>query len=159
VDYATAKIDWNPTEKDSFFARYTIDASSKLRQDAADHVLGLFAEDETHRNQYVTLQTTRVISPTRLNTLRFGFNRSTLLVDLFDQAGVPTSLSFIPGQRFGRLSVRGLSPLGATINDPRLFRMNSFQPSDDFTITVGAHALKTGFIVERFQWNTANFNR
>src|SRR5262249_28009324 len=89
VDYGTVKVDWNPTEKDSFFARYTIDDSRKLRQDAADHVLGLFAENETHRNQYVTLQSTRVISPTRLNTLRFGFNRSTLLVDLSNQAGVP----------------------------------------------------------------------
>src|SRR5262249_38680696 len=47
VDYGTVKVDWNPTEKDSFFARYTIDDSRKLRQDAADHVLGLFAENET----------------------------------------------------------------------------------------------------------------
>jgi hypothetical protein len=159
VDYGTGKIDWNPTSKDSFFVRYTIDDSRKLRQDASDHVLGLFAEDEIHRNQYVTLNETRVISTNKLNTARLGFNRSTTLVNLFNQAGVSASLSFIPGQPFGRISVGGLSPLGATINDPRFFRMNSFQPSDDFSITLGSHALKTGFILERFQWNTANFNR
>ncbi len=160
VDYVTGRIDWNRNQKDSFFGRYTIDNSSKLRQDAADHVLGLFAEDETHRNQYVTLQATRIISPTMLNQLRFGFNRSVTLVNLFNQADVPASLSFIPGQPFGRITVKGgLSPIGATINDPRFFRMNSFQPSDDLSITRGAHALKTGFFVERFQWNTANFNR
>ena len=159
VDYGTAKIDWNPSSKDSFFVRYTMDDSRKLRQDAPDHVVGLFAEDEIHRNQYVTLSETRVLSTNMLNTARFGFNRSTTLVNLLNQAGVPASLSFIPGQPFGRITVRGLSPLGATINDPRLFRMNSFQPSDDSSITLGAHALKTGFLLERFQWNTANFNR
>jgi hypothetical protein len=158
-DYGTAKIDWNPNEKSSFFVRYTMDNSSKLRQDAPDHVLGLFAEDETHRNQYLSLVATRVFSPKVLNTARFGFNRSTLLVDLFNQANVPQSLSFIRDQPFGRIRVGGLSTLGATINDPRSFRMNSFQPGDDLSITRGAHALKTGFILERFQWNTAAFNR
>ncbi|HEY3136206.1 MAG TPA: TonB-dependent receptor [Blastocatellia bacterium] len=160
VDYVTGRADWNPNEKDSFFARYTIDNSSKLRQDAADHILGLFAEDETHRNQYVTLQAMRIISPTVLNQVRFGFNRSVTLVNLFNQADVPDSLAFIPGQPFGRITVKGgLSPIGATINDPRFFRMNSFQPSDDLSITRGPHALKTGVFIERFQWNTANFNR
>jgi hypothetical protein len=158
-DYVTGKVDWNASEKDSLFVRYTLDDSTKLRQDASDHVLGLFAEDEVHLNQYATLVATRVISPTVLNIARFGFNRSRSDVNLFNQANVPASLSFIPGQPFGRLQVRDLSNLGATINDPRLFRMNAFQPSDDLSITRGAHALKTGIIVERFQWNTANFNR
>ena len=158
-DYGTTKIDWNRNEKNSFFVRYTMDDSAKLRQDAPDHVLGLFAEDETHRNQYVSLVATHLFSPAVLNTARFGFNRSVTLVNLFNQANVPADLSFISGQPFGRIRVGGLSPLGATINDPRLFRMNSFQPADDLTFTRGAHALKAGFIVERFQWNTANFNR
>jgi hypothetical protein len=158
-DYGNARVDWNRSEKNSFFGRYTMDDSSKLRQEATDHVLGLFAEDETHRNQYVTLGATQLISHSVLNVARFGFNRSTTLVNLVNQANVPASLSFIPGQPFGRVIVGGISPLGATINDPRYFRMNSFQPSDDLSITRGAHALKTGFIVERFQWNTANFNR
>ncbi len=159
-DYWTGKGDWNPNEKSSAFLRYTMDDSSKLRQDAPDHVLGLFAEDETHRNQYVTLATTHIFSPSVLNTARFGFNRSVTLVNLLNQSNVSSDLSFIPGQPFGRITIRGaISPLGATINDPRLFRMNSFQPSDDLSITRGAHALKLGGIVERFQWNTANFNR
>ncbi len=159
-DYGTGRIDWNRSEKTSFFARYTMDDSGKLRQDAPDNVLGLFAEDETHRNQYVSLGATRVLSPSVLNIARFGFNRSVTLVNLVNQANVPAELSFIPGQPFGSLRVGGgISPLGATVNDPRLFRMNSFQPGDDLSITRGAHALKTGFILERFQWNTANFNR
>src|SRR4030095_13264004 len=37
--------------------------------------------------------------------------------------------------------------------------MNNYQPSDDLSITLGKHALKLGFVVERFQWNTANYNR
>jgi hypothetical protein len=158
-DYGTGKIDFNASSKYQFFLRYTMDDSAKIRQDAPDHVLGLFAEDETHRNQYVTLSGTQVISAAVLNQTRIGFNRSVTLVNLLNQAGVPADLSFIPGQPFGRMSIKGLSTLGATINDPRYFRMNNYQPSDDLTIVRGAHTLKTGVSLERFQWNTANFNR
>ena len=159
VNYFTGRVDWNRTSKDSLFVRYTIDDSSKLRQDAPDHVMGLFAENETHRNQYVTLQDTRVLSANKVNQLRFGFNRSTLQVNLLNQANVPASLSFIPGQPFGHVTITGMSPLGTVVNDPRSFFMNSYQPSDDFSVTHGNHAFKTGVFIERFQWNTAAFNR
>ena len=158
-DYGTAKVDWNLNPKYSFYGRYTVDDSVKLRQDAPDHVLGLFAEDETHRNQYATIGSTQVISNTVLNTARFGFNRSVTLVSLFNQANVPADLSFIPGQPFGRAQITGIATLGATINDPRFFRMNNFQPADDLSIVRGRHTLKMGVALERFQWNTANFNR
>ena len=159
VNYLTGRVDWNRTSKDALFVRYTIDDSTKLRQDAPDHVMGLFAENETHRNQYVTLQDTRVLSANKVNQLRFGFNRSTLQVNLLNQANVPASLSFIPGQPFGHVTITGMSPLGTVVNDPRSFFMNSYQPSDDFSITHGNHAFKTGVFIERFQWNTAAFNR
>ena len=159
VNYFTGRVDWNRTSKDSLFVRYTIDDSTKLRQDAPDHVMGLFAENEAHRNQYVTLQDTRVLSANKVNQLRFGFNRSTLQVNLLNQANVPASLSFIPGQPFGHVTITGMSPLGTVVNDPRSFFMNSYQPSDDFSITHGNHAFKTGVFIERFQWNTAAFNR
>src|SRR6266849_5211719 len=159
VNYITGRIDWNRTANDSLFGRYTIDDSTKLRQDAPDHVLGLFAENEGHRNQYISLQDTRILSSTKVNQLRFGFNRSTLHVDLVNQANVPASLSFIPGQPFGHVSITGMSPLGTVVNDPRAFFMNSYQPSDDFSVTHGNHAFKTGVFIERFQWNTSAFNR
>ena len=158
-DYGTGKIDWILSPRYSFSGRYTIDDSAKVRQDAPDHVLGLFAEDETHRNQYTTVTATQVISNAVLNTARFGFNRSVTLVNLLNQANVPADLSFIPGQPFGRAVISGIATLGATINDPRFFRMNNFQPADDLTIVRGRHTLKMGVSLERFQWNTANFNR
>ena len=160
VDYGTGRVDWIVTEKDALFGRYTMDDSDKLRLEATDHVLGLFGESEPHRNQYATLQWTRTLSPTVLNVARFGFNRSVTLVDLAKLGDKPdASLSFIPGRPFGRMTISGISPCCATINDPRYFRMNSFQPSDDLHITIGRHTLKTGFILERFQWNTENWNR
>ncbi len=158
-DYGTGKIDWNLSPRYSFNGRYTLDDSTKLRQDAPDHVLGLFAEDEMHRNQYSTISATQVISNTILNSARFGFNRSVTLVNLFNQANVSPDLAFIPGQPFGRAIITGIATLGATINDPRYFRMNNFQPADDLSIVRGRHTLKMGVSMERFQWNTANFNR
>ena len=159
VNYFTSRVDWNRTANDSLFVRYTIDDSLKLRQDAPDHVMGLFAENETHRNQYVTLQDTHVLSANKVNQLRFGFNRSVAKVDLLNQANISPSLSFIPGQPFGHVSISGMSPLGTVVNDPRFFFMNSYQPSDDLSITHGNHAFKIGVFIERFQWNTAAFNR
>lgn len=159
VDYVTGRVDWIPSTRDTFFTRYTIDDSAKLSMEAADHIIGLFAENEPHRNQYTTLNWTRTLSTSVLNVARFGFNRSVTLVDLKKLGNVPESLAFIPGTQFGRMTINGMSPCCATINDPRYFRMNSFQPSDDLSITLGKHALKTGFIVERFQWNTSNWNR
>jgi len=159
IDYVTGRGDWIPSTKDSFFVRYTIDDSSKLRMEAPDHAMGLFAEDEVHRNQYVTLNWTRSLSSRILNVARMGFNRSVTLVDLKNLANVPANLSFLPGQQFGRMTIGGLSICCATINDPRYFRMNNYQPSDDLSITSGKHSLKLGFVVERFQWNTAAYNR
>jgi hypothetical protein len=158
-DYYTGKVDWNVSTKYFFFGRYTLDSSMKFRQDAPDHVLGLFGEDESHRNQYAALGATQLLSANVLNVARMGFNRSVTLVSLFNQSNVSPDLSFIPGQPFGRLTVSGISTLGATINDPRFFRMNNFQPADDLTLTRGRHTLKMGVVMERFQWNTANFNR
>ena len=159
IDYGTSKVDWNPTSKDSLFVRYTIDRSTKLRQDSADTVLGLFAEDEVHSNQYITISETRVITDRTLNTARMGFNRSTLLVNLFNQAGVPSSLNFLPNEPFGHVTVTGMNAPSAVVNDPRFFRMNSFQPGDDVTMTRGKHVFKAGVNFERFQWNTVNYNR
>jgi hypothetical protein len=159
VDYTTGRVDWIPTEKNSIFTRYTIDNSSKTRLDAPDHILGLFAEGEKHRNQYVTLGWTQTLSSTFVNMARFGFNRSTTLVDLQKIGNVPDSLAFIPGAPIGRMTINGISPCCTTINAPRYFRMNSFQPSDDLSIIRGSHALKAGFVVERFQWNTASYIR
>src|SRR5262249_58972142 len=97
VNYVTGRVDWIPSTKDSFFTRYTIDDSSKVRMEAPDHVVGLFAENEAHRNQYITMNWTRSLSARLLNVARLGFNRSVTLVDLDKIGNVPESLSFIPG--------------------------------------------------------------
>ena len=109
VDYVTGRMDWIGS-KDSFFTRYTIDQSTKNRMDATDHVVGLFSEAEKHRNQYVTNQWTHTFSSKAVNIARFGFNRSTSLVDLNKLGNVPDSLTFIPGQPFGRMTIAGMSP-------------------------------------------------
>src|SRR5260370_7835350 len=101
---------------------------------------------------------TRVLSARPVITARFGFNRSTPLVNLLNQANVPSSLSFIPGQIFGHISVSSFNAPSAVVNDPRFFRMNSFQPGDDLTMTRGRHVFKTGVIFARFQSNTAPSN-
>lgn len=155
VDFGTGRVDWTITDSDTFFFRYTIDDSVKVQKDLADEVFGLFSDPENHRNQYVTASVTHLFSPTVLNTFRMGLNRSLNSSTLSNDANVPESLWFLPGTQFGQMSNRGgLSTCCASNAIPKFWVMNSFQPSNDLTITTGNHTWKTGFLMERFQFNT-----
>ena len=72
-DFGTARVDHNFSNKDSFDAVYTIDDS--VDQDAT--AINPFMSDFTAlREQVVSLEETHVVSPSFLNTARFGFSRA-----------------------------------------------------------------------------------
>ena len=155
VDFGSARADWNVTDNDTFFFRYTIDDSQKVQKDLGAEVFGLFSDPENHRNQYVTASLTHLFSPTVLNSFRMGLNRSLNSSTLSNDANVPESLYFLPGTQFGQMTNRGgLSTCCATNANPKFWVMNSYQPSDDLTITTGNHTFKTGFMLNRYQFNT-----
>lgn len=152
-DFFTGRIDHQFSDSDSLFVRYTFDDGEVLRP------LGFpqFGVNDDSRNQYLTAQWQKIISPTFLNTARFGFNRSRFQTDDVELTPIDPALSFIAGRGFGTLRVTGLTDLGITTFGPTTRPIqNLFIFSDTLAYTRGAHNLKLGGNFRRFQINEVN---
>lgn len=154
-NYGSARLDQNFSEKDMMFGRFTIDKGTNSSVPNLLTVMGY-----TTTNDYLTLQEDHIFNPVLLNTVRFGFDRSLYHTTL---SNVPNSqgLNFAPGQPMGNLGVTGLTSIGPSyIINPAFETMNAFQYSDDVSYTKGAHTMKFGTTMERFQYakyNAATF--
>lgn len=126
-DLGTARIDDIFTEKDSLFARYTIN-------DLGDNTEGIFpgfASRTDVRHQYLTLSETHTFSATLLNTVKLGFNRYN---EKDIQSAPPNETSFF--------NVPGTSIAGGmrTIQFPH----TAGEIKDDLVWNKGKHSLKFG---------------
>ena len=150
-NYFMVRLDHQLGENDSLFGRYTFNdaevSSSELFPGVFRRVI--------NRHQYVTLEETKILSPTMLNVVRVGFNR-TVPGEFPETPGIPESLSFVPGQPLGFLRVSGVTDFGGESGETKL--QNTFQVLDNFTFLRGGHSLKLGFYVERIQDNFTNFS-
>ena len=134
----------------SLFGRYTFDDSEKPSPSRPlplpDRQVG------TIRAHYVTVQYDTIVSPTTLNTARFGMNRSSALdtqryVDSFNLRLVPD----FPFDRGGEFDPGSDIAVIGDGNNPRGVFFRNFEGSDDLTLIRGSHAMKTGFIFKRVQ--------
>jgi hypothetical protein len=147
-NYVSGRVDHHLSSSDSIFVRYTIEDAQRTQPS------NLNIEDElASRNQYVTFQYDRILSPIVLNSLSLGFTRTKL-----DKSGVIISgferVSFTDSPiGHGVISVSGLTGTGSGATDPRLFILNNYQVKDDVAWTFGAHSLKFGGDVARLQEN------
>ena len=149
-NFGSARIDHNFSENDFFFARYTYSRadSSSIGNLLSDQVAN------TSRHLF-TIQEDHIFSPTVLNTVRIGFNRS---FGFSSPALVKggENLGFAPGIPMGQISagdVSALGPEGIGIVDDL---QNAFQYEDNLTYTRGNHTMKFGAMAQRFQWNSDN---
>jgi hypothetical protein len=157
-DYFLGKVDFNFSDFDSFFVRYTF-------QEGANLVPGRYAVidlDNKTRNQYVTIEHKHIFSPTLLNVVRIGFNRSRLAA--IDQVNDPRladpALAFEPGKtEMGDIDISGgISRMGRSFNQPRVRALNIFEYSDTVTFTKGRHSVKFGGKYQRYQLNHEQAN-
>lgn len=151
-DYLMLRADHQFSPSDSMFARYNFDNGSVYTPNS----VRLFADTVSSRTQLFTLQEKRILSPTAVNTASFGFNRAFLNVESepLTAEGKDPSLSFIPGRRFGLLSVSSLASLGGG-GTPLLSAYNTFQYADDLRWSKGRHNIQVGALVSRMQNNIA----
>lgn len=150
--FAQGRIDHRFSAADSLFGRYTISNGNVDRQ-TFNHPPIAFTKERS-RNQYVTLEEQHVFSPTLLNTVRLGFNRSTQEADNQRTIQIPPSLSFVPGEQFGFINIIGLLPaMAGDFRLPRFDRLNNYQWGDTLFLTRGAHGLRLGFMGQRIQFN------
>ena len=157
-DYYMFKIDHQLSDADSVFGRYTLNEGDKL----VVQPFPQFFRTPVYRNQYLTLEWKRIVSPSVINTFRAGYNRTKHNVLPIADPEPDRSLYFSPFDFavFGELGVGGsTSTLGLSHNQNSRTHYNSFQFSDDLIYTRGRHSLKFGVNIDRVNLNYVSFSR
>ena len=157
-DQFTARIDWNESSKSSWFGRYswTDEASSTPTIGGAGSRL-------TTRASQWELSNTRLFSPTKVNSFRFGINSfkndiGPLLAGIrcvvcdLGLPGLNASNSAVWGIPQIR-NVPGFSGWGDDTNGPYVLQDAIFQWVDDFSCKVGKHSMKVGGELRRDRYN------
>ncbi len=147
-DFLTLRADYKLTEAHSLAGRYTIDDSDLTKVGGVIQNLVL-----DNRNQYVSLEEQAIVGARGVNSLRGTYNRSNFNSAFLFTVPVDPSLSFIPGQRMGGFAIGGVSPLREVLSDTRSFVLNQFEVNDQFIYSLGAHSVKLGGSVRRYQLN------
>jgi hypothetical protein len=146
-DFFVTKVDHRLSDSDSFFVRYSFDDG---RLNAPNGPV--FARTTPTRNQFFAIQEQKTFSNAVVNTFRFGFNRSNIAERDAPLVQIPQSLFFVPSSGLpGLLTVPGWTAPGNSNLAPRQFIQNVFELSDTAAVIRGAHLIKFGVSVQRFQ--------
>jgi len=154
-NYGQMRADYNFSDKDSFFARYTID-NALSNETVGDFTY--FRQLVPARNQWITLAENHIFSPTVFNAVRISFSRTNSSINL-DNIGLPDNglgPSLVPGFSTGVVDMGGTaggaySEFGSTNAAPTTFnKQNIYTLSDDLDWTRGKHAFKFGVLLNRY---------
>ena len=161
-NYFTTRGDVKLTDKDSLNASWYYDHSTYSKPDALNQLLDGFIV----MRQGASLEETHIFSPTMINTIRLGFNRSTVnglsTLKALNPAAADLSLGGCPGcyamrivSIAGGAGVPGVTDFKGGLNGQSIqnYVGQTFQVYDDAVRTVGTHNLKFGGAVIRYQNN------
>jgi hypothetical protein len=151
--FGQGRFDWNVGPGQQVFARYTIDsAAQQLPTDYPQ-----FPRSFLSRNQFFTGEYRRATSAATMQTVRLGFSRTRIGQDV--EANTTNALTpFVPGRDLvGNIDVGGLQfRWGPQTSANVQLVQNVFAGEYQLTHTRGAHLVKTGVLVERYQDNMLN---
>ena len=150
--FAQVRFDYNRSDRDQFFARYTFDdAEQFLPTDFPQ-----FPRSFLSRNQFFTGEYRRTLSPRTLNTFRLGFSRTHIGQDV--EANVARALQpFVPGRdKIGNIDIAGIPRFGPQSSVNVTLTQNVFSFEYGLIHTRGRHLIKAGALVERYQDNMVN---
>lgn len=169
-DQGDVKIDWNISDKDRVFGRYS---QSHILNPLTNSIALLYNEENSYPSHNGVLDYTRTISPSLVNELRFGINYvpvntgtltgSALTPQSVGIADVPTNV--LPGMIFrsGNLSQDGLQfsvavqGTGIGMGSPEIseeFSDTVIQGEDTAIWSHGPHVTRFGFQVFRDRIDT-----
>lgn len=160
-NFYMARIDHRLSDKDSLFGRYLF-ADPQAHTDSD---IVYWAERDVSTSHLLTIQETRAYSTT-VNTIRAGFLRSTLAVDVLPTIPLDPSLSFLTGDKFlgligfqnssigagGGILSGALSPEGSS-GTGYWSVINMFSVGDELFHQRGSHSLQMGGQFQRIQNN------
>jgi outer membrane receptor protein involved in Fe transport len=153
-NYGQMRFDQTFSDKDSFFARYTIDNAIQ-NETVGD--FSYFREAPTARNQWITLAENHIFSPFLFNAVRFSFSRTNAFI-IEANVGLPggTGPQLVPGFDTGVVDLNGpgggnYAEFGSVNAAPTTYnRQNIYTLSDDLNWIHGKHAFKFGVLLNRF---------
>jgi outer membrane receptor protein involved in Fe transport len=154
-NFLTFRIDHKFSEKDSLFGTYLYDDSP---YNAPDNLNDVLLGSHTNR-QFVVLEENHILSPSVVNSVRFGFNREGVAnnqaLRAINPAAADPSLAAVPGTFATGISASGISTFmgGLGGSSPWDYGWNSFQVYDDAFLTRSVHSVKFGVAFERMQMN------
>jgi hypothetical protein len=157
-----AKVDWSPTDRDHFFARYSqqhidnpiVNSDALLYSGSGSNLFPL---------QSAVLDYTRTLNTSLVNDFRVGMNyypAEANTQSLSTTAGAnlvpgqPTQ--YLPGLSFASSKLGGQlnGPFAfGTVDGPEIFHQTSIQVSDTAIWTHGAHTIHMGFQAIRYRNN------
>ena len=152
-DQGDAKVDWQPTDKDHIYGRYsqqyqinpTINSQEVLYNSSGNNIFPL---------QQGVIDWTRTFSPTFVNEVRAG---TTYFPAEGNIQSVPSSNlgSLIPGEPTPFLPLMNFSGAQVasfgTVDAPEVFHQTSIQAEDNVIIIKGVHTLHAGFQFLRYR--------
>jgi outer membrane receptor protein involved in Fe transport len=161
-NYYTTRGDVKLTDKDNLNASWYYDHSTFSKPDALNQLIDGFIV----MRQGASLEESHVFSPTMINTVRLGFNRSTVngldTLQAINPAAADPSLGGCPGcyamrivSLAGGAGVPGITDFKGGLNGQSIqnYIGQTFQVYDDALHTRGTHNLKFGGMVIRYQNN------
>jgi hypothetical protein len=138
--FFAGRLDHRLSDGTIMFARFTYDTAIGSVPDG----FKLSRADSQSLNRYLTLGATHTFRQRLLNTIRVSNNRSYSANTISYLRPIDSSLSFLPGDPLGQISVTGLFSLGPSRFNPSFSTFNLYQFSDDLSYTIGRHSLKVG---------------
>jgi Carboxypeptidase regulatory-like domain/TonB-dependent Receptor Plug Domain/TonB dependent receptor len=150
--FLQGRVDYNRSDRNQFFARYTLDdADQLLPTDFPQFPRTFFS-----RNQFFTGEYRQTVSASTLNTFRLGFSRTRVGQNV--EANVSQALQpFVPGRDIiGDIDIGGIPRFGPQSSGNLRLVQNVFSGEYNLVHSRGRHLIKAGALVERYQDNMVN---
>ncbi len=147
-NFFVGRIDWNISEKDSFFGRYQIDYGTRTTYGG----FGPWPTYDLTHNNFLTVGERHIFSPTLVNQFNVSYSRP------LTSETQPTQHSalqiFTPARQDVFVAMpNGISALGSSFINPFRYLQNKFSERDDLTWIRGSHTISMGMGVRREQLN------
>ena len=163
LDQFTTRIDHSFNANNNLFGRYTFSTETRFNTFDAfcstTNVPG-YGCSTLNGGQNFVLDYIHLFGPTRVNELRFGFNRTRGGIFQQNEGADHSSALGIPGTSrspidygYPYVQLSGFDTVGDATNLPQDRHDNTFDYSDSFSWTLGSHSVKFGDDVRRFQLN------
>jgi outer membrane receptor protein involved in Fe transport len=139
-DYALGKIDHTISAAHSISARYSWD-NAQVDQ---DQPIPFWTTDARTRSQSFVAEHKWIIRSNLLTVAKIAWNRAYEATDNIEKITFDPRLFFVPGTRFGNMSISGLTSLGPDTNTPTFVDLKSLQLIDNVTWSRSSHNVKLG---------------